>query len=106
MRLINAPRCNRGASRTPSLALPFGGINNQTQPGTLTHSASSYSELSWRMGPNRRQEVIPKEEILMPVLSQPRKLRGGTEMPLPSWHTGHRGGLGPAQGCVRGCGTA
>lgn len=70
MRLINAPRCNRGASRTPSPALPFGGMNNQTQAGTPTHGASSYSELSKRMAPSWRQEVIPKNPDGCPVPAQ------------------------------------
>lgn len=36
MWLINAPRCNLRAGHTPSPALPFGGINKQSLPGTPT----------------------------------------------------------------------
>lgn len=31
------------------------------------------------MGPNWRQEVIPREDILVPVLPQTRKLRGNRD---------------------------
>lgn len=46
--------------------------------------------------------MIPKEEILMLILCQPRKLRGITEIPLPSWPTGGRAGFGARTGMCQG----
>lgn len=51
MWLINAPRCNLRAGHTPSPVLPFGGINKQNQPGTLTNGTSPHPKVSWGMGP-------------------------------------------------------
>ena len=102
MRLINKPQCNRGASRTPSPALPFGGINNQTQPGTPTHGASPHPKLSWGMGLSWRHEVIQKGEILILVLSQLSKPWGVTQMPLPSRPGGGKACFGAGTGMCRG----
>lgn len=98
MRLINTPRCNRGAGRTPSPALPFGGINNQTQAGTPTHRALPHPKLSWGMGPSRKHEVIPKGEVPMTVLSQPSELWRVMQTPLPSQPRGGRAGFGAGTG--------